>query len=78
MEIEKKAGGAFIGLIIIIIILVLGGIYMWKVNKDTVEDIDTTAQTEAVTETDINELDTLEQEADVLDANTGVDADSIN
>ncbi len=81
MEPEKKGGGAFVGLIIIIIILVLGGLYMWKINKDTLVDQDVnteTKQTEIVTEQDTNDLDLLEQDANAIDASVGVDASSIN
>lgn len=78
MEPEKKAGGAFVGLIVIVIILVLGGIYMWKVNKDTTKDIDTTVQTEAQNELDTNELDVLEQEVNTIDTDLGVDVGTID
>jgi uncharacterized protein YneF (UPF0154 family) len=30
MENEKKSEGAFLGLVIIIIILIIGGIYIWR------------------------------------------------
>lgn len=30
MEEEKKPNGAFLGLVIIIIILIIGGIYVWQ------------------------------------------------
>lgn len=79
MEPEKKAGGAFVGLVIIVIILVLGGIYMWKVNKDAAQNQTGQTQTEAtLTEEDSNDLNTLEQEANVIDANVGVDASTVN
>ena len=30
MEIEKKSNGALVGLVVIIIILIVGGIYIWQ------------------------------------------------
>ena len=42
MEPEKKSNGAFVGLVVIINILVLGGIYIWqssqKEKTDTNQD----------------------------------------
>ncbi len=37
MEPEKKLDGAFVGLVVIIIILVIGGIYIWQSNQKTIE-----------------------------------------
>lgn len=78
MEPEKKAGGAFVGLVVIVIILILGGIYMWKVNKDATKDIDTGVQTEAQNELDTNELNMLEQEISTIDTDLGVDVGTID
>ena len=75
MEPEKKSNGAFVGLGIIVIILIIGGIYMWKVNQKAVEQKD---QLPAITDQDSTELDALELDASSTDAMTGVDADAIN
>ena len=75
MEPEKKSNGAFVGLGIIVIILIIGGIYMWKVNQKAVEQKD---QLPAITDQDSAELDALELDASSTDAMTGVDADAIN
>ena len=69
MEPEKKSNGALVGLVVIIIILVIGGVYMWKSNKDTVNDTD--VPTESVSTIDTTELDTLEQEINVADIDVG-------
>ena len=69
MEPEKKSNGALVGLVVIIIILVIGGVYMWKSNKDTVNDTD--VPTESVSTIDTTELDTLEQEINVTDIDVG-------
>ena len=45
MEPEKKSNGALIGLIIIIIILIVGGLYMWQKNKNVVNETNTQAET---------------------------------
>ena len=75
METEKKSNGAFVGLGNIVIILIIGGIYMWKVNQKAVEQKD---QLPAITDQDSTELDALELDASSTDAMTGVDADAIN
>jgi len=73
MEPEKKSSGALIGLIVIIIILVIGGIYMWMSNKNTANKDKTNNQIETVTtiETDSAELDSLQQEIDTTDTDVG-------
>jgi uncharacterized protein YpmB len=80
MEPEKKSNGAFVGLAIIIIILIIGGIYMWKANKKTAEEqkIIAEQQATAITSQDSAELDALEQDATATDSSVGVDADSVN
>lgn len=37
MENDKKSNGAFIGAIIVIILIVIGAIYMWNKKEETVE-----------------------------------------
>lgn len=73
METDKKSNGALMGSIIIILILVLGGIYIWmsKTNMPAVEneEIDTT-QTE-------QELDNIENELNTegeIDFTAGLEA----
>ncbi|MEK7564157.1 MAG: hypothetical protein AAB510_01135 [Patescibacteria group bacterium] len=72
MEPEQKTNGALVGLIIIIVILAIGGIYMWKnsVPKNTTPTEDTTLDTTAETGTD----DTAEIEANI----NNVDLDSLD
>lgn len=79
MEPEKKSNGALIGLVVIIIILVIGGIYVWMSNKNSNENSvnDPNIQTESLpTTTDSTELNTLEQEIDAAD--TDIDASAID
>lgn len=61
MEPEQKSNGALVGLIIIIIILVLGGIYLWKSNtKEEVAPVvtdDTTSLEADVNSVDLDGLD---------------------
>ncbi len=71
MEPEKKSNGAIVGLVVIIIILLVGGIYMWMSSKDTLYNGETES---TVTDQDSKDLDSLEQDASKVDANTGVDA----
>ncbi|TSC78035.1 MAG: hypothetical protein G01um101424_169 [Parcubacteria group bacterium Gr01-1014_24] len=67
MEPEKKSNGALVGLIIIIIILVIGGIYIWQSNK--MQEIPT--EPEAVTTEDSDGLNTLEAEINTTDIDIG-------
>ncbi len=75
MEPEKKSNGAFVGLGIIVIILIIGGIYMWKVNQKAIEQKE---QLPPITDQDSADLDALELDASSVDVMTGVDADTIN
>ena len=79
MEPETKSGGSLVGLVVIIIILVIGGIYIWMSDKNTSAQ-PTPEQTDstAVTSQDSASLDTLEQDSSTIDVNTGVDYDAIN
>jgi type II secretory pathway pseudopilin PulG len=79
MEPEKKSNGAFIGLIIIIIILIAGGVYIWQENKKAAEKIKTAqVQAEAILNQDSAALDSLDQELQTTDTNVGVDSNNIN
>ena len=76
MEPEKKSSGALVGLIIIIIILVIGGIYMWQLNENAKKEIQ--FQNNTVTNEDSAELDTLDAELQTTDTNTVVDVNAVN
>lgn len=78
MEPEKKANGAFVGLVVIIIILVIGGIYIWQSNKNTLGEKQSSADSEAVADQDSADLDALELEAEAIDTTTGVDLNTVN
>lgn len=71
MEPEKKSNGALVGLIIIIIILVLGGAYIWLSSKKNVDNKNVQPESESVSATDSTELNTLDQEIDVADIDVG-------
>ncbi len=75
MEPEKKSDGAFIGITIIIIILIVGGIYIWLSNKDALKKIQN--ESGNITEKDSADLSTLEMDAKATDTSTGVDPNSI-
>ena len=77
MEPEKKSNGALVGSIIIIIILIIGGIYVWQ-SKTQSELEQEKFQEENVVPADTSELDTLNADLDTLDTNIDVDIDSIN
>ena len=68
MEPEKKSNGAFVGLVIIIIILVIGGIYIWQSSQ----------KEKTVTNQDAAVLDSLQLDAETTDTDTGVDVNTID
>jgi len=72
MEPEKKSHGALIGSIIIIIILIIGGLYIWQSKvKNAIEKKQVPPATPITI--DPNELDNLEQDLGTVD--TDIDAD---
>ena len=75
MEPEKKSNGAFVGLVIIVIILVVGGIYIWQTNKAVLEN--NKNQVETVTDQDSADLSALELDASAIDTSSGVDASKL-
>jgi hypothetical protein len=72
MEPEKKMNGAVVGLIIIIIILLVGGVYIWQ---SKVKSVPPEGQTE-VSPTDEEDLDSLEQDVNSVD--TEIEANVID
>ena len=75
MEPEKKSNGALIGSIIIIIILIVGGIYIWqsKVQK-ALEEKNAQTETAAPTDADAEELDVLDNDINGADIDLGASA----
>ncbi len=59
MEPETKSNGALLGSIIIVIILVIGGVYLWKVNLEKRMELENTAPASDATslEADLNSTD---------------------
>ncbi len=76
MEPEQKSNGAFIGLIIIIVILIIGGIYIFISNQKAIAP-NVQTQLETVTNQDAAALNALEQDSATTDTSTGVDASTI-
>jgi type II secretory pathway pseudopilin PulG len=74
MEPEKKSNGTLTGVIIIIIILIVGGIYTWQAKvKNALKEKaaqDTIAN-------DASALDSLNQDLQNTDTNLNVDVDAI-
>jgi flagellar basal body-associated protein FliL len=71
MEPDKKSNGAMIGLVIIIILLLVGGIYVWQSNTKV------SVPSETVTSEDSAELNTLEASLQTIDTNVGVDVNTV-
>jgi hypothetical protein len=79
MDTEKKSNGALIGLVIIVVILVIGGIYMWQSSQDTTVNStisDNQTSSGGVTAEDVANLDTLD--ADINSADTSIDANTVD
>ena len=81
---EKKSYGALIGSIIIIIIIIIGGIYVWQSKVKNLEKTNPTNQpatgtvtTTGATSADLNDLNSLDQEANATDSDAGVDVNNI-
>lgn len=72
MEPEKKSHGALIGSIIIVLILIIGGIYVWQQKKNNVElnQIKEEQQT-------VKEVNSLEDEINATDTDVNVDLSGI-
>ncbi len=71
MEPEKKSNGAFIGLVIIVIILIIGGIYAWQSKVNVEEPVD------VLTTEDENGVEALDQDLNTLETDIGVDVNTI-
>lgn len=79
METEKKSNEALVGLIIIILILIIGGIYIFISNKNAAEKMkNLQTQLQTATNQDSVALDTLEQDIIKTDTETGVDVNTID
>ena len=75
MEPQTKSNGAMLGLVIIIIILVAGGVYVWKSNQKAMDE--QKQQTEGLSAKDSADLDSLQADAATTDANVGVDVSTV-
>jgi len=75
IEPEKKSNGALIGSIVVIVILIIGGIYIWQTKvRDT---LNKESQMESTaTEKDSSELNNLEK--DINATNIEIEASVIN
>ena len=76
MEKEEKTNGALLGLIVIIIILVVGGIYIWQSKIKEMEILK--AQNATILEEQANIIRLLEQDIKNTDTNVNVNANNIN
>ena len=73
MEPEKKSNGALVGLIIIILLLVVGGVYVWQSNKETSPAIEATV----ITDGDSTDLEMMEASLETTDTNIGIDVTEV-
>lgn len=75
MDPEKKSNGALVGSIIIIIILIVGGIYLFKniKNQNDIKDMENIEDTLADTSKEGTELE-MQAELDSIDLE-GLDSD---
>jgi len=81
---EKKSNGALIGSIIVILLLIMGGVYVWMTKMESPEVMEEQNTTETNTGSDegaaaikaYDELNTLEQDLN-SDTQVGVDVETI-
>jgi uncharacterized protein YpmB len=79
MEPDKKSHGALIGSIIIIVILVIGGIYIWQSKAKQMRlEKEKAALEQQVQPTDIEDLNNLEQDLNTTDPNVDFDVNSLD
>ncbi|MEI6280886.1 MAG: hypothetical protein WCP17_02715 [bacterium] len=76
METEEKSNGALIGLIVITILLIIGGIYIWREKNKQIEIIK--IQNAKVLEEQASIIKLLEQDVKNTETNVGVDVNTIN
>jgi cell division protein FtsL len=78
MEKEKKSHGALIGSIIVVVLLIIGGIYVWQTKIKETQLLNQKIQEEIskINEENINELDSLEVEISSIE--TELDDEIIN
>jgi hypothetical protein len=76
MEPEKKSYGALIGSIIIIIILIIGGIYVWQSRVKSVET-NKQLQAEALNALTSDELNKLGEDLNATDTDLNIDVGSL-
>ena len=71
MEPEKKSNGTVVGIIIVIVILVMGGIYTWQSKvKETLKE---KAAQENTLQNDADALNILDQDLNGTDTNLNID-----
>ena len=73
---DKKSNGALVGSIIIVVILIIGGIYIWQSQVKKV--IEEEAIENQLTEENNTELESLEAELEGLDTNLDVQLEGVN
>ena len=79
MEPEKKSHGALIGAIIVIVILIIGGLYVWqtKVKQLQLQKAAALQAAQALQAQYMADLKDLEQNINSTDTATGVEAEKI-
>ncbi len=60
MEPEQKSNGALVGLIVIITILILGGVYLWNQNQKNNSELE-----KKISETSTSDENTTEMQANL-------------
>lgn len=77
MEPDKKSNGAMVGSIIIILILIIGGLYVWKSKANKAPAPQDNTNKEQTSSLEEKELASLEQDLNGLDTSTGVNVDTL-
>lgn len=71
---DKKSNGALMGSIIVIVILVLGGIYMWMSKTNTQTEVQQEVQNDQQSLGELNQAAVIEAELDAINTQMNTEA----
>jgi predicted PurR-regulated permease PerM len=78
MEPEKKSNGALIGLIVIVVILIIGGIYIAISNKNVIEKtVNSEINIQSTQNEDSAALDSLDEDLQSAETDLNIDVNNL-
>ena len=76
MDNDKNSNGAIVGLIIILIVLIIGGVYIWQTHEKKVKEIE--QQNAALSAADAAALDSLGLDVGTVDSGVNLDVTKVD